>query len=180
MHTKRIFPLAVLAFVLLFEPRTARAQQADAFDDLPRVLEPGQRVIVREDDGTVSRGKVVRLDDDRLEIRWRRWIFAHGDRTLTSATVETIRVRDSDWNGTLLGAGAGALAGWLLIDTHCGRDFCISPVGRVLGAQVGAALGMLIDQSFNPIVYESSSAARVRFVPIVSPNRIGFFARTAF
>jgi len=180
MDTMRLVSLTVLGFVLLLGPGTAHAQDVGSFDDLPRVLELGQRVIVREDDGTVSRGKVLRLDDNRLEIRWRRWIFGHGERTLTSATIETIKVRDSEWNGTLLGAGAGALAGWLFVDRRCDRDFCISPVGRVLGSEVGATVGMLIDQSINPTVYESSRANRVRFAPMVSPHRVGLLARAAF
>jgi hypothetical protein len=180
MDTMRLVSLTVLGVVLLLGPGTAHAQDVGSFDDLPRVLELGQRVIVREDDGTVSRGKVMRLDDNRLEIRWRRWILGHGERTLTSATIETIKVRDSDWNGTLLGAGAGALAGWLFVDRRCDRDFCISPVGRVLGSEVGATVGMLIDQSINATVYESSRANRVRFAPMVSPHRVGLLARAAF
>lgn len=178
MDTKHLMALAALV-TLVFAAGPARAQQVDSFEDLTRVLEPGQRVIVREDDGTTTRGNVVRLDDERIEIRWRRWIFAHRVRTLTSATVETIKVQDSQWNGALLGAGAGFMAGWL-VDRQCDRDFCISPVARVLGTEVGATVGMLIDQSINPIVYESTRARRVKFEPIVGPHRVGFVARAGF
>lgn len=180
MKTKHLVALAAVTSAMLFGPRIAGAQQVSSFGDLPRVLEPGQRVIVREDDGTTTRGKVARLDDERIAIRWRRWIFAHRERTLTSATVETIRVRDSEWNGALLGAGAGFVAGWLFVDKQCARDFCVSPVGRILGAELGATVGMLIDQSINPIVYESSGTNRVRFAPVVSAHRVGFVVSAAF
>src|SRR4030095_11688359 len=117
---------------ILFAAAVARAQDVSSFSDLPRVLQPGQRVIVREGDGRVSRGKVVLVDEHRLEIEWRRWLFARRQQSFTGATVESIKVKDSDWNGMLVGAGAGLLAGWL-VDLQCCRDFSIAPVGAVMG-----------------------------------------------
>jgi hypothetical protein len=105
----------------------ARSQGVSSFSDLPRVLEAGQRVIVRESDGRVSRGKVVLADEHRLDIQWRRWLFARRERSFTAATVESIKVKDSDWNGMLVGAGAGLVAGWL-VDLQCCRDFSIAPL----------------------------------------------------
>ena len=135
MTSKRIVSAGVLA-AILFAAGVARAQDVSSFSELPRVLEAGQRVIVREGDGRVSRGKVVLVDEHRLEIQWRRWLFARRARSFTGATVESIKVKDSDWNGMLVGAGAGLLAGWL-VDLQCCRDFPLAPVGAVMGAVSG-------------------------------------------
>ena len=177
MNSKRIVSAGVLAAILFVAD--ARAQDVSSFSDLPRVLEAGQRVIVREGDGRVSRGKVVLVDEHRLEIRWRRWLFARRERSFTVATVESIKVKDSDWNGMLVGAGAGLLAGWL-VDLQCCRDFPIAPVGAFTGALSGAAVGSMIDQSINEAVYRKGARSRVTFAPLLGAHRVGFTASKAF
>ena len=178
MNSKRVVRAGVLA-AILFVAGDARAQDVSSFSDLPRVLEAGQRVIVREADGRVSRGKVVSVDEHRLEIQWRRWLFARRERSFTGATVESIKVKDSDWNGMLVGAGAGLLAGWL-VDLQCCRDFPIAPVGAVLGALSGAAVGSLIDQSINEVAYRKAARSRVTVAPLLGAHRVGFTASKAF
>jgi hypothetical protein len=178
MNSKRVVRAGVLA-AILFVAEDARAQDVSSFSDLPRVLEAGQRVIVREGDGRVSRGKVVSVDEHRLEIQWRRWLFAHRERSFTGATVESIKVKDSDWNGMLVGAGAGLLAGWL-VDLQCCRDFPIAPLGAVMGALSGATVGSLIDQSINEVAYRNAGRSRVTFAPLLGAHRVGFTASKAF
>ena len=178
MNSNRIVRAGALA-VILFVAADARAQGVSSFSDLPRVLEAGQRVIVRESDGRVSRGKVVLVDEHRLEIQWRRWLFARRERSFTGATVESIKVKDSDWNGMLVGAGAGLVAGWL-VDLQCCRDFPIAPVGAVMGALTGATVGSLIDQSINEGVYRKAGRSRVTLTPLLGAHRVGFTASKAF
>jgi hypothetical protein len=178
MNSKRTVRVGVLA-AILFVAGDARAQDVSSFSDLPRVLEAGQRVIVREGDGRVSRGKVVLVDEQRLEIQWRRWLFVRRERSFTSATVESIKVKDSDWNGTLAGAGTGLLAGWL-VDLQCCRDFSIAPIGAVMGALSGALVGSLIDQSINEVVYRKASSSRITFAPLLGAHRVGLTASKAF
>jgi len=164
---------------ILFAAGDARAQDVASFSDLPRVLEAGQRVIVREGDGRVSRGKVVLVDEHRLAIQWRRWLFARRERSFTGATVESIKVKDSDWNGMLVGAGVGLLAGWLW-DLQCCDGFSIAPAGAVMGALTGVAVGSLIDQSINEAVYRKTLRSRVTFAPVLGAGRVGFTASKAF
>lgn len=178
MNSKRVVSAGVLA-AILFVAGDARAQDVSSFSDLPRVLEAGQRVIVREGDGRVSRGKVVSVDDHRLEIQWRRWLFAHRERSFTGATVESIKVKDSDWNGMLVGAGAGLLAGWL-VDLQCCRDIPIAPLGAFMGASIGVVVGSLIDQSINEVVYRKTGRSRVTFAPLLGAHRVGLTASKAF
>jgi hypothetical protein len=178
MKSKRIVRAGVFA-AILSAAGVARAQDVSSFSDLPRVLEAGQRVIVREGDGRVSRGRVVLVDEHRLEIQWRRWLFAHRERSFTGATVESIKVKDSDWNGMLVGAGAGLLAGWL-VDLQCCRDFSIAPVGAVMGALTGATVGSLIDQSINEAVYRKAGRSRVTVAPLLGAHRVGFTLSRAF
>ena len=181
MITKRIAMIGACAVaVVLVAATDTRGQQVSSFIDLPRVLELGQRVIVREDDGRVSRGNVVLLDDDRIAIQWRRWMFAKRERTLTSATVESIEVQDSDWNGTLAGAGIGIVAGWLLVDRQCGPDFGLAPVGSYMGAWIGAGVGAAIDRSINRTVYSSAWRSRVSVFPVLGGDRAAVMVSAAW
>jgi hypothetical protein len=179
--TKRIAMTGACAIAaVVLNATDTRAQAVSSFTERPRVLELGQRAIVREDDGRVSRGNVVLLDDHRIAIQWRRWIFAKGERTLTSATVESIQVQDSEWNGSLAGAGVGFLVGWLLVDRQCGPDLCFSPVGRYLGTWIGFGVGGAIDRSINQTVYASSRGSRVSVVPLLGGNRAGVMVSKAW
>jgi hypothetical protein len=177
MNSKRIVSAGVLAAILFVAD--ARAQDVTSFSDLPRVLEAGQRVIVREGDGRLSRGKVVLVDEHRLEIQWRRWLFARRERWFTGATVEWIKVKDSDSNGMLVGAGVGLMAGWLW-DLQCCDGFSIAPAGAVMGALTGVAVGSLIDQSINEAVYRKAARNRITFAPVLGAHRVGFTASKAF
>jgi len=178
MNSKRIVRAGMLA-AILFAAGAAQAQDVSSFSGLPRVLEAGQRVIVRESDGRVSRGKVVLVDEHRLEIQWRRWLFARRERSFTGATVESIKVKDSDWNGMLVGAGVGLLAG-LVVDVQCCRDIPIAPLAATTGALTGMVVGSLIDQSINEAVYRKAGRSRVTLTPLLGAHRVGFTASKAF
>ena len=63
---------------------------------------------------------------------------------------QVVRTRDSVWNGALIGAGIGAVGGYVWARNICGSNdsecFVISaPVGILGGAGIGAAVGAIAD-----------------------------------
>ena len=70
----------VLVTLTVMAADAAAQAPVQSFSDLSSLVEPGQRVIVREDDGRTSRGRVVSLVNDQLEIAWRRWLFQRAYR----------------------------------------------------------------------------------------------------
>jgi hypothetical protein len=172
--------LASLA-TLAIAAEAAAQVPVQAFGDLPTVLVTGQRVIAREAGGRTSRGRVVSLSDGTLEIEWRRWIFQRRHRSLSERSVQSISIQDSDWNGTLLGAGVGILAGMVIDEQPCGVvEPCLKPIGAYLGAWIGALIGGAVDRSMNQVVYRSPRREGLRITPIVGTRRVGFTASAAF
>jgi hypothetical protein len=57
--------------------------------------------------------------------------------------------RDSVWNGILIGAGIGAVGGYIWARHECGNDgecaAITNPVGILAGAGIGAAIGAILD-----------------------------------
>jgi hypothetical protein len=57
--------------------------------------------------------------------------------------------RDSVWNGILIGAGVGAVGGYIWARHECGNDgecaAITNPVGILAGAGIGAAIGAILD-----------------------------------
>ena len=58
--------------------------------------------------------------------------------------------RDSIWNGLLIGAGIGAVGGYVWARNECGSNDAecsaiTNPVGILVGAGIGAAVGGILD-----------------------------------
>ena len=91
-----------------------------SFEALPLTLKVGQRIIVREESGRTTRGKVVSISDDQVvigDVFVRRWsnLWSRPRReehAVGSASVTRIDTVDSVWNGAVIGAavGVGTLA----------------------------------------------------------------------
>jgi hypothetical protein len=86
------------------------------------------------------------------------WIAAENSNvpsaTSTASTLfrrqSTTKQADSVWNGALIGAGVGAVGGFIWARRICGGNdqecFVISaPVGVLGGAGIGAAIGAIVD-----------------------------------
>jgi hypothetical protein len=82
-------------------PGSARAQAlAQSFEDLRHTLKVGQRVVVTDESGQKSKGRVDELSTSS---------FTVDRRTFTEATVTEIRLPDPLWNGALIGEAIDAL-----------------------------------------------------------------------
>jgi hypothetical protein len=82
---------------------------------------------------------------------------------------------DSVWNGAVIGAGIGAVTGYVWGREMCGGDDdeCLIrsvPVGLVIFTPAGALTGALIDRLINKMVPAAQSTTSVA----VGPTRVGF------
>lgn len=172
----------ILVLTIGLAPAEAVAQYpVQSFSDLRAMLKPGQRVIVDEQSGRKSRGAVISLDDDALDLKWRNWYFQRRERSFAEASVRSIKISDSTLDGELIGLGIGIGLG-TLVETRCDSESCLERgiAALVFGPPLGLVLGLAIDGARNRMVYQSRQKYRVRFTPLVGPRQVGAAARIAF
>ena len=137
-----------------------------SFGDLKLRIGPGESVYVVDASGRETRGRVMTLSDAILTVT-----IDAVRREFRAADVKQIdrRRRDPVWNGVLIGAAAGSLAGFGLgrsLDSpscprpaiECGQGAIIGTVG---GALWGAAGGWIADALIRKreVVYDRAPAA---------------------
>ena len=169
---------------------SAHAQTpAQSFGELQRVLKPGQSVVVTDNAGRQSKGTVRGVDASSLTLDLNTKTYGP-PRTFTfmDTTVTKIARRDSLFNGTLIGVGAGILAFTIFDRNMCDGDPECSwnaaiPLGVPIFLPAGAALGALIDRNIgNEVLYQASSRPRttVTLVPSFSERRQGLTVAMRF
>jgi hypothetical protein len=134
----------------LWWPATAVAQPATTFAELQGRLSPDDRLFVTEMSGVESLGRLETITPEGLTLRDGR-----ERRAFAAGTVRRIEraPRDPVRNGVLVGAGAGALLGFLVgrsadspscpdAGAECGQGAAIGVVG---GALWGALGGWAVD-----------------------------------
>ncbi|HET9130711.1 MAG TPA: hypothetical protein VFO86_07185 [Terriglobia bacterium] len=154
------------AFVWLLLASNAWAQKTtNHFEDLSRLLKPGDRVTVALTDGIKIKAHVVEVNAASIEITDDK---SQQSRTIPSIEVDRISTRDPVTNGILTGAGIGAaagLVGGLVINAICANETGSCPgavIGvTLIGAAGGGAAGWGFDKAHgSSIVYERSGASR--------------------
>jgi hypothetical protein len=88
---------------------------------------------------------------------------------------------DSVWNGAVIGAGIGAVTGYVWGRELCGGDDdeCLIrsvPVGLVIFTPAGAAAGALIDRLINKMVPAAQSSTTIA----AGPKALGFTTTISF
>jgi hypothetical protein len=116
-----LLPLLVSMSLLLAAP--LRAQEvATSFEELRRLVKPGDTIYVTDTGGATIKGKLAGLSAASLEIRVQRDALAPPLR-LPEGDVNHIVLERSDslWNGTLIGLAVGAVPA-ALIELFAGRS----------------------------------------------------------
>jgi hypothetical protein len=129
------FTVAVALF-----PGDARAQTvARSFEELQPILKVGQTVVVTDDSGRQTKGRLTDVSPSALVVS------TPDTRTFAEGTVAEIRSPDSLSNGVLIGAAIGAgLATWdYLIDPSEPGNAAIFAVAIGLGTAIGAGIDAL-------------------------------------
>lgn len=170
------WPVTALVIVLLPWPALAQ-RTASSFDQLAVLVEPGDRITVRDAAGAETTGRLDTISPHGLTI------LANGKRidwTDTDVTRISQRRQDSLANGALWGLVGGAGTFVTLAVLFCAEDDCdFDPavVGAVavyagLGAAVGVGVDALITR--RQVIYErAAGSSALSVAPILSHGRRG-------
>jgi len=141
--SKTTLSVLILSFVV-FGESAATAQQANTFEQLQVLVEPGDTVSVLDFSGKTSKGTIAKLSRDSL-----RLVVDGVARDLPQWTVLEIKQRRSDSlaNGAIIGAIPGAAWGmWVALFSDCHGN-CAANQAAAIGfsAALGAGIGLGID-----------------------------------
>ena len=132
--------VGVLASLILAFAGSASSQElSPSAADLTRILNADEAAIIVTTDGRRLTGSVEGVSETTLTLRMRA-----GVETVLLEHLREVRVRRHDplWDGVLIGAGTGALAG-LIPDYY---DDCAECHDALYGSiALGAGIGLLID-----------------------------------
>ena len=166
-----------LAVCVLLTPRVAQAQMVTtSFDQLRRVLNTGQTVIVTEATGQRTKGKVADVSSSPPSVM----ILVPQPRTFPESAVAEIRAVDSLRNGALIGSSVGlGLAVWdYLIDPSEPGNAAIFAVSIGFGVAIGMGVDALIK---GKVLYRSPRHKRgVTISPIAGRDRRGVLLSVRF
>jgi hypothetical protein len=174
--------------LLALMPRVALAQPpVQSFAELQSILKPNDEVQITDSSGRTTRGRVVRVATGSLNLT------VNGrQQELLEATIRDVKRRRPDvwWNGALIGAVAGTVAGAAVKRRNCGSTDCgegglVDPGFYVFGAAFGAGAGALIDSSVRRFdtLFARSSPSSVRMfslTPFLSRGLKGFQLSVTF
>ena len=135
--------LALLVVMLPVRPASAQ-QVASSFDELRRLVTPGETVYVTDARGTISKGRLAGLSAGSLQLQVDR--DAGAPVSLSESDVNNIAVHRSDplWNGMLIGFVSGAVPVALIGAGASASGGEVAVVSAGYGC-IGLLTGLLID-----------------------------------
>lgn len=163
--------LCVTALMLLSTSSGAQSP-ATSFDELRRILVPGQEVIVTGADGRRTAERVLSITESSLEVRSDS-LFSFRvpgpARRLTESSVIRVRRVDSLQNGVLIGSAVGFGLG--VANCRANQD-CVTlfSVPVLVPTLIGGAVGATIDAVIKKTVYlNGTRPATGRTIITLSP-----------
>ena len=148
-------------------PGSAGAQAlAHSFEELQQVLSMRQTVVVTDEAGQETRGRVEGLSTVSITV---------GGRTFADAVVREIRLPDTLWNGMLTGGAIGTgLAVWdYMIDPSEPGNAVVFAVAIGLGTAIGAGIDALRTKGGKLLYATPRQTTAVRVVPLLGHHRQG-------
>ena len=162
-------PLIVALVASLVFAASASAQEpapVDAFSRLPERVKPGTVVIVIDEKGQGTKGKITDLSPTSLQIMTTGW--NEHPVSFPAERVWHVNRVDSRWNGFLIGAAIGAVPGVLfgiMWTTYCENESAHCPgapayFGATFGL-IGGWIGYGVDGLINgqELVYSRKTGA---------------------
>ena len=167
------------------------APVTDSFEALNSILDPGYEVVVWDEAGRKTRGRVSSISGEEVVVtRRRRWFgsFRSPEELVFGAdSITRVDIVDSTWNGALIGAAiAPALVyGVWRCEDNTFPDSNLKGAGTMLVGGMGAFLlihaGHHIDLSNNESIYERpSQASRVTVAPLIGRDQKSLAVRVSF
>ena len=156
--------------------RAFPAAAQETFDELTAKVKPGQKIIVLDQQGTMTQGGVEQISSSTLVVNYFRGRIQDPSlattRTFRPADVRRVQKPGHLWDGAIKGAAVGLIPALINIGIDC-YD-CMEAEFTALCVTVGAAAGVGIDALFGPkTIYRRQSAARVAFAPVMSRHARG-------
>jgi hypothetical protein len=182
----------VFAWLLIIASAQSSVAQTvvDSFAQLGEVVRPGTMIIIEDDTGERTKGKLQELSESGLTIT--SGTFARV-RSLPAERVARVARVDSRLNGFLIGFGAGAVPGVILgsmINQYCYNESPEHCPGAILflgglfggiGGLIGWGIDGLVDGE--TLVFArraTSSTTRLRIIPVVSRRGGGLTVAVRF
>jgi len=177
---------AVVVQLLVLGVEVTEGQDvAGSFEQLRSQVSIGDDVTVTDVTGREVRGTITELSSSSLAL-----VVGTTQMEFLEADVETVSLRDSRWNGTCWGLGAGVVLGVLLdrsLVAEYGRDDISggSSVALIAAAAgMGAGAGFAVDAMIGRrrIIYTkaSSPTKSATVLPVWSGRRKGLFVSLRF
>lgn len=170
-----ISALATGCLVVLVSLGASPAAAQSTFGTLPSKVKLGQQVIVYNENGTVTKGKVEAVSESSLTIA-----DAKRSHSFVPADVRRVRKPGPIWDGALVGALSALLPTVLICagmddSTGCGEL-------ALAVTAIGGGIGLGIDAAIPPrtLYRRPAGGSKVTLVPIVGPDRRGFAASFRF
>ena len=168
-----MYTTSALALILLaFSSTPARAQ--DTFDELVHKIRQGQTVIVIDQQGGKTQGRVESVSPTALVVNYGM------SQTFAPADVRQVQKPDHVWDGAIKGAAFGVIPFVLSGALDC--DDCVPGALAALSIGVGAGVGVAIDALCGPktVFRGAAQARRVSVAPMVGRDRRGVSASFRF
>ena len=181
----RLAMIAAVAVIIMMPSPSAAQEPPEtppaAFQDLPLLVNLGDRITVTDDTGRVLQGDLVDISPSALSVlvAGTRYDLQESKYTVTSQ-----RRQDSLKNGALLGflAGAGSTAAALAWSDGYFYPVQWATFPLIMGG-AGAGIGILVDSMITKstlIFSERKSVRRVSVAPLLSRDRKGVTVSLGF
>jgi len=175
--------LVACVIALLLFPSSSLAQSpATTFDELRRVLRPGDQVTVTSTGDQRTHVFVVAVSDTSLDVRAKpmfRFRQPGPLTTYTESSVDKVTRVDSLNNGALIGLGIGVGLGAALCASQseaesCGQAF-YTPVlfAAVAGMLTGVAIDVVIRKTLYRRGAPQAGRASITFSPLINAKTTG-------
>ena len=173
--------ILLVSIVSLFTIADVSAQTTTARSEGFRGLALGRTIVVVDELGRETRGRLVRFTPDTLMM-----LVASSEVSVDRRRVASVYTRgDSIWNGMAIGAAAGAVLGVTSLQasrTQGDLDQAAAGILPILGAGIGTALDAVIRRK--RVVYErqpgQTTGAALSLLPAVGASRAGLSMRMSW
>lgn len=156
---------------------TGKRVAAD-FAAVEQQVQVGRTAYLTTADGQRLKGQVTSVSPSSLRLS----MPGAATREFTPADVSGIRIKDSLWNGMLIGAATMGLFGTVLMEEGCVAPYAVPECRKTTRAEMmaisagfGAAVGAGIDALRHRQVYRGAKGgrtSRLRVTPLVHPTSV--------
>jgi len=169
--------LATLLVTMVPVAPAGAQQVATSFDELRRLVTPGETIYVTDARGAISKGRLAGLSAASLQLKADR--DAGAPVILSESDVNNIVVHRSDplWNGMLIGFVSGAVPVALIgagAPASAGEVAVVTAGYGAIGLLTGLLIDFLNKENVTVFVHRPrTESSRIRLSPIAGKSAVG-------